>query len=71
MTLDRQGGAPGLTVERRGRRVGSGALSARQAARMRRLVVSKMPDQLAFPFYLRTRQAAAQLITARPASRWL
>ena len=65
MALERQGGTRALTLKRRGRRTGSGALTPTEAARIRRLVISKMPDQLALPFYLWTREAVAQLIVAR------
>jgi transposase len=69
VALERRGGRRALTLKRRGRRPGGGALTAAQAARLRRLVVDKMPDQLALPFYLWTRDAVAQLIAARTGAR--
>ncbi|MDH5669600.1 MAG: IS630 family transposase [Nitrospira sp.] len=60
--LDRTGGLRALRLKRRGRRVGGGLLNAKQAARMRALIVGKMPDQLQLPFYLWTRAAVAALI---------
>jgi len=65
MALERRGGQRALTLRRRGRRPGGGALTTAQAARMRRLVIDRMPDQLALPFYLWTREAVAQVIAAR------
>ena len=41
---------------------GRGHLSARQAVRIRDLMLGKMPDQLKLPFYLWTRAAVAELI---------
>jgi transposase len=47
----------------RGRRPGQvGKLSEKQAERIKRLVVGKMPDQLKLPFYLWTREAVGLLI---------
>lgn len=60
--LDRTGGLRALTLKRRGRRVGGGYLSATRAARIRALIVGRMPDQLKLPFYLWTRAAVAALI---------
>jgi transposase len=65
VALARTGGPDVLTLKRRGRRLGSGALTPAQAARVRRLVVDKMPDQLALSSYLWTRDAVAQLIAQR------
>lgn len=62
MALDRAGGLKALMAKRRGRPAGGGRLNARQAARLRHLVIGKMPDQLKLPFYLWTRAAVAQLI---------
>jgi len=59
---DRAGGLKALKAKRRGRPVGAGRLSTRQAARIRGLVLGKMPDQLKLPFYLWTRSAVAELI---------
>ena len=51
---------------RRGRRPGEQkALRPRQEALIRRLVVSKCPDQLKLPFALWTREAVAELIAHR------
>lgn len=62
MRLDREGGLRALTLKRRGRRPGEGRLSAKRAARIRSLIVGKLPDQLTLPFYLWTRAAVARLI---------
>ncbi len=62
VALAKAGGVRALKPKRRGRRVGEGRLSAAQAARIRRLIIGKMPDQLKLPFYLWTRAAVAQLI---------
>lgn len=62
MRLDREGGLRSLKLKRRGRRPGEGRLSAKRAARIRALIVGKMPDQLKLPFYLWTRAAVASLI---------
>ena len=62
MALDRAGGLKALKARRRGRPAGGGRLNARQAARLRNLMIGKMPDQLKLPFYLWTRAAVAQLI---------
>ena len=60
--LDRTGGLRALRLTRRGRRVGGGLLNAKQATRIRALIVRKMPDQLPLPFYLWTRAAVVALI---------
>ena len=60
--LDRRGGLRALTLKRRGRRVGGGLLNEKRAARIRALIVGRMPDQLKLPFYLWTRAAVAALI---------
>ena len=60
--LDREGGLRALTLKRRGRRPGEGLLSGTRAARIRSLIVGKLPDQLTLPFYLWTRAAVASLI---------
>jgi len=62
MRLDREGGLRALKLKRRGRRPGDGRLNAKQAARLRALIIDKMPDQLKLPFYLWTREAVARLI---------
>jgi transposase len=62
MARDRAGGLKALKAQRRGRPAGGGRLSARQAVRIRSLVLGKMPDQLKLPFYLWTRAAVAELI---------
>lgn len=45
-----------------GETAGGGLLNKAQSARIRALIVGKMPDQLKLPFYLWTREAVAQLI---------
>ncbi len=62
MKLSRDGGLRALQPGKRGRRPGGGRLTAKQAGRIRRLVIGKMPDQLKLPFYLWTREAVARLI---------
>lgn len=62
VALDRTGGLRALKLKRRGRRAGEGRLDAKQAARIRALVVGRMPDQLKLPFYLWTREGVARLI---------
>lgn len=62
MRLSRSGGLRALKLGTRGRRSGSGHLDQQQAARIRALIVGKMPDQLKLPFYLWTREAVARLI---------
>lgn len=60
---ERQGGEAALAAKRRGRRAGeAGKLSTHQSARIRALVVGKMPEQLRLPFYLWTRAAVRELI---------
>jgi transposase len=60
--LDKAGGLRALKPKRRGRRAGEGRLNAAQAARIRQLLIGKMPDQLKLPFYLWTRAAVVTLI---------
>lgn len=56
-------GAQRLEPKVRGRRAGQVSnLQSKQAERIRKLIVGKLPDQLSLPFYLWTRQAVAQLI---------
>lgn len=62
MKLAREGGLRALRQGKRGRRPGSGHLTHTQAVRIRKMIVERMPDQLALPFYLWTRESAAQLI---------
>lgn len=62
VALDKAGGMKALKPGRRGRPSGGGRLNARQAARIRGLVIGKLPDQLKLPFHLWTRAAVAQLI---------
>ena len=59
MKLSRDGE---LKAPKPGRRRAGGRLNATQAARIRALMVAKMPDQLKLPFYLWTREAVARLI---------
>jgi transposase len=63
VALDRAGGAPALTLRRRGRRGGHGYLTSALAARLRQTIVAQLPDQLGLPYYLWTREAVTQLIT--------
>jgi len=58
----RDRGLRGLRSDARGRPVGAGKLGASEQARIYRLVVGKMPDQLRLPFYLWTRQAVCDLV---------
>jgi transposase len=62
VALDKAGGLRALKPKRRGRRAGEGRLDLRQAARIRQLIIGRMPDQLKLPFYLWTRAAVATLI---------
>ncbi|WP_232446083.1 helix-turn-helix domain-containing protein, partial [Burkholderia ubonensis] len=62
MKSAREGGLRALRPGKRGRRPGSGHLTHRQAVRIRKLIIERMPDQLALPFYLWTRESVAQLI---------
>lgn len=62
MRLSREGGTRALKPGKRGRRPGGGRLNTKQAARIRALIVGKMPDQLMLPFYLWTRESVAKLI---------
>jgi len=65
MALDRGGGLLALKLKRRGRRPGEGRLSGAQAARIRQLIIDKLPDQLKLGFYLWTRAAVAELIARK------
>jgi transposase len=47
--LDREGGLRALTLKRRGRRPGEGRMSGKRAARIRSMIVGKVPDQLTLP----------------------
>ena len=62
MRLVREGGPRALVPQRRGRRAGGGKLDAQQAARMRALIVQRMPDALGLGCYLWTRAAVMRLI---------
>jgi transposase len=62
MKLMRKGGVTALKLKRRGRNPGWGRLNKKQAARIRKLLIDRMPDQMKLPFYLWTREAVAQLI---------
>lgn len=62
MNLSREGGVRALKPGKRGCRPVGGRLDARQGSRIRGLIVSRMPDQLAMPFYLWTRESVASLI---------
>lgn len=56
------GGAKALAARKRGRRPGK-RLPAVQAARVRRKIIDRCPDQLRLPFALWTREAVQQLIS--------
>ena len=59
----RRDGVTSIAPQRRGRVVGKvSELKPKQAARIKALVIGKMPDQLKLPFYLWTREAVGQLI---------
>lgn len=62
VALDKVGGLRALKLKRRGRPTGQGRLSPTRAARIRQLIIGRMPDQLKLPFYLWTRAAVARLI---------
>lgn len=62
VALDKAGGLRALRPKRRGRRAGEGRLNAAQSARIRQLIIGKMPDQLKLPFYLWTRAAVVSLV---------
>ena len=51
-----------LKSDSRGRPAGHSLLSAAQQAKIRRIMLGKLPDQLKLPFYLWTRQATAALV---------
>ncbi len=55
-------GVDGLVPRRPGRPKGGGQLTAKQAAKIQRLIRDKNPDQLKFPFALWTREAVRDLI---------
>ncbi len=58
------GGAAGLAARKRGKPPAP-KLNARQAARIRRLITNRHPEQLLLPFVLWTRAAVQQLIVRR------
>jgi len=60
----RQGGSKSLKAKRKGRPKG-GKLLPWQAAQIAKAITDHHPDQLKLPFYLWTREAAAQLIEQR------
>ncbi len=60
----REGNEKALKAKRRGRRKG-GSLLPWQAAQIAKSITDHLPDQLKLPFYLWTREAAAQLIEQR------
>ena len=62
MLRARQGGLASLKRDERGRPSGAGLLDSVQQARIYRIIVGKMPNQLKLPFYLWTRQAVVALI---------
>jgi len=57
----REGSLRALKGDARGRPAGHTLLSPAQQAKVRSLILGKLPDQLKLPFYLWTRQAVAQL----------
>ena len=59
VALAKVGGLRALKPRRRGRRPERAGSTAGQSARIRGLIVGKMPDQLKLPFYLWTRAAVA------------
>ncbi|WP_307852699.1 IS630 family transposase [Paraburkholderia aspalathi] len=62
MKLARDGGLRALRPGKRGRRPGSGHLTHTQAVQIRKLIIERMPEQLALPFYLWTRESVGPLI---------
>ena len=58
----RDGGLRSLKADERGRPAGAGLLDGTQQARIYRMIIGKMPDQLRLPFYLWTRQAVVALV---------
>lgn len=58
----RTGTLRALTIDMRGRPSGHTLLSAAQQAKVRNIIVGKLPDQLKLPFYLWTRQAVCALV---------
>ncbi|SEF12773.1 Winged helix-turn helix [Burkholderia sp. WP9] len=60
MKSAREGGLRAPRPDKRGRRPGSGRPTHRQAVNIRKLIIERMPDQLALPFYLWTRESVAQ-----------
>ncbi len=63
MAVVHTGGHEAVAAKPRGRRAGeAGKLTASQAARVKKRIIGKMPDQLKLPFYLWTREAVRRLI---------
>lgn len=58
----RDGSLRALKGDARGRRAGHTLLSTAEQAKVRSLIIGKLPDQLKLPFYLWTRQAVALLV---------
>jgi len=58
----RERGEASFVYQRRGRKVGGGALSAEQGVASVELMVAKLPDQLGLSFFLWTRAAVVDLI---------
>ena len=52
MAVEKTGGLRALAAKPRGRPVGAGRLSVRQATKIRQQILDKMPDQLKLGFYL-------------------
>lgn len=58
----REGSLRALKGDARGRPAGHTLLTQAQQAKVRGIILGKLPDQLKLPFYLWTRQAVAQLV---------
>jgi transposase len=58
----RERGEASFVYERRGRKVGGGAMTADQGAAIVDLIVTNLPDQLGLSFFLWTRAAVVELI---------
>jgi transposase len=58
----RERGEASFVYERRGRKVGGGALTAGQGSAIVELMVTKLPDELGLSFFLWTRAAVVELI---------
>lgn len=61
----RKRGEASWVYEKRGRKVGGGALTVAQGSVIVNLIISKTPDQLGLPFFLWTRAAVVELIAQK------